>query len=297
MLRTYMSLLLASSQTSVVTPPRPKKSSNCFHNEPTDAGKKTSLNARSCRVQTALRCQFARNPQRFLCRRPPGGKSERPLGMGCLDRGGKSFNLWRMVSRTSRKQLVCKACAHYKVADSLAHILTTEGDKPRIATINVAWAAHSAPANSEIIPQTFENVWQWFRGCEASSGVGAPSKEEFDPRALQTPLSTSKQIMLRAEEVLILPWSGVCVRQSETNSECLLNFAVKARTVAVAMGERKGHLSLVTFWSCAGLEVCHGTNFGRHARALKIAVHVAQGSAQNKAVENFCCPRQEHWRA
>ena len=26
----------------------------------------------------------------------------------------------------------------------------------------------------------------------------------------------------------------------------------------------------------------------------KAAVHVAQRSAQNKAVENFCCPRQEH---
>ena len=68
-----------------------------------------------------------------------------------------------MVARTSRKQLVCKACAHYKLADSLAHILMTEGDKPRIANINVAWAAHSAPANSEIIPQTFDNVWQWSR--------------------------------------------------------------------------------------------------------------------------------------
>ena len=113
-----------------------------------------------------------------------------------------------MVARISRKQRVCKACAHVKLAYSLAHILTTEGDKPRIATINVAWGAHSAPANSETIPQTLDNVWQWLRGCEASSGdsVGVPSTEGFDPRALQTPSSTSsKQIMLQSGRRIAKP--------------------------------------------------------------------------------------------
>ena len=58
--------------------------------------------------------------------------------------------------------------------------------------------------------------------------------------------------------------------------------AVKARGIAVAMGERKGHMCLVmTFWACAGLEVCHGS-----IAFLLRAVH--------KVVENFCCPRHEH---
>ena len=163
-----------------------------------------------------------------------------------------------MVARTSRKQLVCKACAHVKLAYSLAHILTTEGDKPRIANINVAWGAHSAPANSEIIPQTFDNVWQWSRGCEASSGVGAPSKEGFDPRALQTPSSTSKQTMLQSGRRIAKPSMEWCQTLCEAIRDKQQVFANRARTIAVAMGERKGHVSLVTFWACAGLEVCHG---------------------------------------
>ena len=125
--RSSSSLSLASSQTSVVTPPLRKKSSSL-----TDTGKKTSLNARiSCRVQTAA--VLPKRPTAFskaFKKLMPRWERRTPIGDGLPG----SWLETEMVA--GRKQLVCRACAHCKPsADSLAHILTTEGDRPRIANI------------------------------------------------------------------------------------------------------------------------------------------------------------------
>ena len=99
-----------------------------LHKQPTDAGKKTSLNARSsCRVQTAA--ALPKQPTAFSLLMPRWQRRT-PIGDGLPG----SWLQMEMVS--GRKQLVCRACAHCKPsADSLAHILTTEGDRPRIANI------------------------------------------------------------------------------------------------------------------------------------------------------------------
>ena len=74
--RSSSSLSLASSQTSVVTPPLPKKSSSL-----TDTGKKTSLNACSCRVQTAVALPICKKPT-ALSLLVPRWKKRTPIGDG-----------------------------------------------------------------------------------------------------------------------------------------------------------------------------------------------------------------------
>ena len=201
--RSSSSLSLASSQTSVATTPRPKKSRS-LQKQPTDLihrGKKTSkLKARiSCRVQTA-----AAQPKRptALSKMIARWKRRTPIG------DGLPGSWLEMAMVAGRKQLVCRACAHCKPsADSMAHILTSKGDRPRIANIlrHGRRIAH-------------QRKLKLFRKHLLGSG---PQKNlnlcgELCGLHHQLP---SRCGSLREE---LLPWSGVCMRQSETNSENLL---------------------------------------------------------------------------
>ena len=275
--RSSSSLSLASSQTSVVAPRRPKKSSS-LHKQPTDAGKKTSLNARSsCRVQTAV--ALPKQPTAFSLLMPRW-KRRTPIGDGLPG----SWLQMEMVS--GRKQLVCRACAHFKPsADSLAHILTTEGDKPRIANILRHGRRVARQQNLKLFRKHL-----FGSGPEVAKlllELGAPSTEEFESlwRALRIPSSTSKQMRQSARRAVSIEW---CLYEAIRDKQ--RKFASEASTIGVALDERKGH-SLVTFRACAGLEVCHGI-LAAMKDAGKSAAHIAQ--AIHKAVEIFCSPRREH---
>ena len=240
--RSSSSLSLASSQTSVVTPPLPKKSSS-LHKQPTDTGKKTSLNARSrsCRVQTAA--ALPKQPTAFsktFKKLMPRWKKRTPIGDGLPG----SWLKTEMVA--GRKQLVCRACAHCKPsADSLAHILTTEGDRPRIANVlrhgrRIAhqqnlklFRKHVFGSGHEVAKLLLELELQ----------VGAPSTEEFESlwRALRTPSSTSKQMRQSGRRTAAESMEWCLCEATRDNFETA---AVKARRIAVAMGERNGELLL-----------------------------------------------------
>ena len=110
--RSSSSLSLASSQTSVVTPPQPKKSSS-LHKQPTDTGKKTSLNARSCscRVQTAAALPKQPTDSIFFDTVDAQVEKKRtPIKDGLPG----SWLQMEMVAGSHRKQLMCRACAHCK---------------------------------------------------------------------------------------------------------------------------------------------------------------------------------------
>ena len=213
--RSSSSLSLASSQTSVVTPPLPKKSSS-LHKQPTDTGK--NARSRSCRVQTAA--ALPKQPTAFsktLKKLMPSLRWKRRTPIGNGDGLPGSWLKTEMVA--GRKQLVCRACAHCKPsADSLAHILTTEGDRPRIVSVlrHGRRIAHQqnlklfASMCLAVVPRLRSFFWSF-------KLVPLPQKNlnlcgELCGLHHQLPSRCGS----RGEEVLRNPWSGVCVRQSET---------------------------------------------------------------------------------
>ena len=144
-----------------------------------------------------------------------------------------------------RKQLVCRACAHCKPsADSLAHILTTEGDRPRIANVLRHGRRIAHQQNLKLFRKHVFGSGPEVAKLLLELQVGAPSTEEFESlwRALRTPSSTSKQMRQSGRRTAAesMEWC-LC----EAIRDDFETAAVKARGIAVAMGERKGHMCLV----------------------------------------------------
>ena len=124
----------------------------------------------SCRVQTAA--ALPKQPTAFSLLMPRW-KRRTPIG------DGLPGSWLQMETVSGRKQLVCRACAHCKPsADSLAHILMTEGDRPRIANILRHGRRIAHQQNLKLFRKHL-----FGSGPEVAKlrlELGAPSTEEFE---------------------------------------------------------------------------------------------------------------------